>query len=1127
MNGRLYGAGFLLVASMLGLVGGAAAQDLTGPRVSNVTIHRNPQGGDTYVLGNTISVVVWFTADEMEVTGSPTLDLTIGTETRRMTIPCPLCGYGPGVGFEYVVQADDYDADGISVAPDALKLNGGRITDAAGNDADLDLGEHAISNDPTRKVDGGQDPAPVVTRLDILSTPASGDTYGEGEEVLVRVFFNERFVVSGLPRVALTIGAERRFAVDDTRLVRSDRIIDFVYRVQAQDRDSDGFSIAADALTVDGGAIRDRTGNEADLSLAGHTVTNAPGHKVNGGVKTKPVVKHASLAGTPQGDDETFIRGDEIRVYIDFDRNIVVTGSPTVALMIGTQVREATLNVHRNNSLVLGYRVQANDSDPDGISLAADALRLNGGSIRDDAGIDADLSLAGHVVTNDPRYKVDGGVDYPPRVDNVQLVSQPRQDDTYRAGERLRAQIAFDEPVTVTGRPVLEIEIGTEKRRAHGIPTGYDGQFFVEFHYSVQPPDLDLDGVSIGPNALILAGGSIRDAAGNVAETDLGYRTISNDALHKVDGGQVRAVVTSLPALELTVGGTKTVELSEVFHGDFAIAYAAMSSDPDVAEVSLSGSALTVAGVGEGTAMVEATASDEFGTASVQFLVTAATDPAEVEALETTLAALGRSLLSSVTMTLEGRFAEASGPPSVTMAGRRVLSEGTAAAERTHLGAAPGPMPVPAGAGADAPLQAARQARVHAAVAGGLQSGRLTGDSLLRGSRFALAVDRPQSEDEAGGGGTRWTVWGSGDLQSFAGEPGNGGVGYDGSLRAGHVGADVGGERWLAGAFVSRAAGEAAYRFGTNGAGNLQAALTSVQPYFRWSPSRQTEVWMTAGVGSGALELERVHARGRLETSDLSMRLAVVGGRQMLASVGRVDVALRGDVGLVRLETRGGTQMLEGLAVNVQRYRVGVETSHTTRWSNGARLTPFVEIAGRRDDGDGEVGNGVEVAGGVRLAHPESGFGLEARGRVLALHAATSYREHGFGVTARLTPGGSDGRGLSLAVTPGWGAPVGGADALWREQAFGRVGMGAFADDAASVDARVGYGFAMGAGRIVAPFGEMGVYGPEHSRVRAGVRLGRAARAGAPLHVELAGERNETPWGLVYPRFGIIGSLSF
>ena len=35
--------------------------------------------------------------------------------------------------FEYVVQAEDSDADGISIAADALRLNGGTIRDRSGN----------------------------------------------------------------------------------------------------------------------------------------------------------------------------------------------------------------------------------------------------------------------------------------------------------------------------------------------------------------------------------------------------------------------------------------------------------------------------------------------------------------------------------------------------------------------------------------------------------------------------------------------------------------------------------------------------------------------------------------------------------------------------------------------------------------------------------------------------------------------------------------------------------------------------------------------------------------------------------------------------------------------------------
>ena len=83
--------------------------------------------------------------------------------------------------------------------------------------------------------------------------------------------------------------------------------------------------------------------------------------------------------------------------------------------MIGTTNRQAAYEaLHQSNLLYFTYTVQADDYDPDGMSIGADALSLNGGSIRDSAGVDADLSLARHVVTDDPHHKVDGGINPAP-----------------------------------------------------------------------------------------------------------------------------------------------------------------------------------------------------------------------------------------------------------------------------------------------------------------------------------------------------------------------------------------------------------------------------------------------------------------------------------------------------------------------------------------------------------------------------------------------------------------------------------------------------------------------------------------------------------------------------------------
>ena len=61
------------------------------------------------------------------------------------------------------------------------------------------------------------------------------------------------------------------------------RRILFRYEVQADDGDADDIGIAADALTLNGGTIRNRAGTDVDLDLGNHTITNAEGHKVRGG----------------------------------------------------------------------------------------------------------------------------------------------------------------------------------------------------------------------------------------------------------------------------------------------------------------------------------------------------------------------------------------------------------------------------------------------------------------------------------------------------------------------------------------------------------------------------------------------------------------------------------------------------------------------------------------------------------------------------------------------------------------------------------------------------------------------------------------------------------------------------
>ena len=219
-------------------------------------------------------------------------------------------------------------------------------------------------------------------------------------------------------------------------------------------------------------------------------------------------------------------------------------------------------------------------------------------------------------------------------------------------------------------------------------------------------------------------------------------------------------------------------------------------------------------------------------------------------------------------------------------------------------------------------------------------------------------------------------------------------------------------------------------------------------------------------------------------------------------------VFAQGAAGLQPVETldqhEAAVALAHGLGADAWRLRGGVEASKRFVLQDGGTLAPFMEAAARRDGGDGLTGSGLELAGGLRYA--ARGLAVEARGRWLAAHSAKGTRERGLSVTARLEPE-AGGRGLSLALTPRWGAPAGGADTLWREET--PPVSGASETGAGALDARLGYGFALApaGGGLLTPFAEAGLAGADDRRLRLGARF--EARRGA-LALELSGERRET-----------------
>ena len=153
--------------------------------------------------------------------------------------------------------------------------------------------------------------------------------------------------------------------------------------------------------------------------------------------------------------------------------------------------------------------------------------------------------------------------------------------------------------------------------------------------------------------------------------------------------------------------------------------------------------------------------------------------------------------------------------------------------------------------------------------------------------------------------------------------------------------------------------------------------------------------------------------------------------------------------------------------------------------------------------------------------------GLEAHGRLLAMHTGEEVKEHGVSVVAYVRPMGAGGQGLSMSIAPRMGADtdmsgtVFSQDRVTDVRGSSRTGSG--------VKAEVGYGLMLPAisSFLVTPFGTMEMASNDQRRMRLGARFGSIGYATSVLSFELAGERIDGNGRTPDHRIGVLGRMSF
>ena len=125
----------------------------------------------------------------------------------------------------------------------------------------------------------------------------------------------------------------------------------------------------------------------------------------NDTVTAAPSVSTVEIISTPGAG---YAAGEEIAVAVVFTKPITVTGTSSIELTVGTNTRQARCLDAASEVLTCTYTVADDESDTDGVSITANSLELNGGTIRDKASTSQNATLTHAAIAANSSHTVDG-----------------------------------------------------------------------------------------------------------------------------------------------------------------------------------------------------------------------------------------------------------------------------------------------------------------------------------------------------------------------------------------------------------------------------------------------------------------------------------------------------------------------------------------------------------------------------------------------------------------------------------------------------------------------------------------------------------------------------------------------
>jgi hypothetical protein len=298
--------------------------------------------------------------------------------------------------------------------------------------------------------------APTVTNVAALSLDG---TYHTTDFIQIQITFSEIVNVTGFPTLTLETGDSDGTAVYSTGSGSS--TLTFNYTVLSGHNSLDLDYTSTTALSLNGGTIKDRAGNNATLTLP--SPGSAGSLRANSQIVIDGVAPTVTSVNSSTADG-SYNAGDSISIQVAFSEVVVVVGTPQLILSVGSSYAVDYASGSGTNTLTFNYVVVSGHNSADLDYVDTSSLILNGGTIKDQADNNANLTLP------DPGASGSLGANKAIVVDTmdptVSYVYTTAADGFYNTGDVISIFVEFSETVIVNttgGTPQLELNTNTTR----------------------------------------------------------------------------------------------------------------------------------------------------------------------------------------------------------------------------------------------------------------------------------------------------------------------------------------------------------------------------------------------------------------------------------------------------------------------------------------------------------------------------------------------------------------------------------------------------------------------------------------------------------------------------------------